>query len=273
MNKRIIIYFSLIISSCNDYQADSDHIPQRTNPIQSDFNPVTLDEFGVPAQNTDQLLEYSSFNIGYEYHSKQAAWVGYALQPEMVRVVNVREDSFKEELLIPQEYRATLADYSNSGFQRGHLAPNATLDHTDFSMSETFYLSNISPQKMDFNQFGWRDLETYVRNCVDNYQDGQRVFVFTGPYFEGSLDSIGGSNLPVPTGFYKVIYEFNDLNASALGFIAPHDDFDFSKAQQYLRSVDFIEVLTGLDFGVNIPEDLENQLESKVSPVCELPSD
>ena len=262
----------LIVSACSENKQNFGELPKIIKPIASDFNPFTLEELGVPFQ-VDQLLEYSSFQIGYSYQFKQALWSGYVLQPELVRVMNDRVDSFKEELLLPIQYRATLNDYKNSGFHRGHLAPNATLDHTELSMSETFYLSNITAQHAAFNLNDWRQLETYVRDCVEQYADQDRVFVFTGPYFDGVLQTIGDSNIPVATGFYKVIYEFNHGTASALAFIAPHNDFDYANLNDYLRSIDFIEKITHLDFAINLPQDLEVALESNVSPVCDIPAD
>mgnify|MGYP006088494985 CR=1 FL=1 len=270
MDVKQALVATLIISACSDNSTNFTERPDHITPIETDFSPITLDELGVPTQ-VDQRLEYSSFEIGYRFNSKQAAWSGYALQPELVRVINERKDSFKIEPLLPVEHRATLNDYIGSGYQRGHLAPNATLDHSEESMVQTFYLSNISPQTGEFNTGDWLQLENFVRACVDNYADGERVFVFTGPYFAGKLDAIGDSKLPVPTGFYKIMYEFNNTDASAIAFIAPHENFNYNNLENFLRSIDFIESITGLDFAENIPDELEALLESTISPVCELP--
>ena len=48
-------------------------------------------------------------------------------------------------------------------------------------MSESFYLSNMSPQDPGFNRGIWRQLEARVRDWADLHGE---VFVVTGPVLE-----------------------------------------------------------------------------------------
>lgn len=237
--------------------------------------PVTyynIDDIDVPS-GYDQRLDYSSFSIGYNYERKHADWVGYALLPELVRMYNPRVDSFHEETKIPSHYRATLNDYKGSGYDRGHLAPNATHDQTKQSMYDTFTLANMSPQLPSFNRGDWAQLEQYVRDCVATYPDATPIFVFTGPYYGTPLGYIGESLIPVPEGYYKVIYEFEGDEYSAMGVQAPHETFDYDKLADYIVPVDTIEALTGLDFASLLPDSVEVLLEMTASEVCPFPKD
>jgi endonuclease G len=57
----------------------------------------------------------------------------------------------------------TLEDYKGSGYDRGHLCPAADMTLNKTSMSETFYLSNMSPQMPGFKLGKWSTLEDQVR--------------------------------------------------------------------------------------------------------------
>jgi endonuclease G len=58
---------------------------------------------------------------------------------------------------------AQLLNYRGSGHDRGHLCPAVDMKLNLTSMSETFYLSNSSPQEKDFNAGIWNKLEELVR--------------------------------------------------------------------------------------------------------------
>lgn len=234
--------------------------------VSNTINPYSIDDIGVPT--SDQRLDYSSFSIGYNYSRKHADWVGAALLPELVRLFTPRVDSFYEETQIPAQYRATLEDYRNSGYDRGHLAPNATHDQSTTSMEDTFTLANMSPQLAGFNRFDWAQLESYIRDCVADNSDGTPLFVFTGPYYGTLIEEVGDSKIPVPEGYYKVVYSLSGSTATAMAFQTPHVSFEFDNLKDYIVTVDRIEELTGLDFASAIPDAMETELESTVSEAC-----
>ncbi len=78
--------------------------------------------------------------------------------------------------------QATLEDYKNSGYDRGHLAAAANHKHDQNAMCETFLLSNIAPQVgANFNRGIWNDVERLVYQLLDaRYTD---VYVCTGPLY------------------------------------------------------------------------------------------
>jgi endonuclease G, mitochondrial len=118
---------------------------------------------------------------------------------------------FKEDEQIPEQLRATLADYKGSGFDRGHQAPAANHRSNPKAMADTFYLTNMCPQCPKFNRGYWARLEKHIRDLTKNYQN---VYVVTGPlylpYEEGNkrfvkYQVIGPNDIAVPTHFFKVI--------------------------------------------------------------------
>src|SRR5690606_30581000 len=133
---------------------------------------------------------------------EQAEWVYYLLAPSMIQGAFDRTDDFRPDPAVSTG-SAELHDYVGSGFDRGHLAPAADMKVSHTAMSESFYLSNMSPQAPSFNRGGWKKLESLIRNWV--LAEGQ-MFVVTGSIFRDNLGVIGRNQVTVPSYYYKVVY-------------------------------------------------------------------
>ena len=216
--------------------------------------------YGIPS-NADTIIDREGYALGYiEYH-EQPAWVIYHLTyEEATNRVASRDDSFREDPEIPSG-SATLADYRNSGYDRGHLAPAADMAHSKKTMSESFYMSNMSPQKPAFNRGIWKDLESLVRSFAISERD---IYVVTGPILpQTKTITIGPNQVTVPEAYYKVIYDRTPPE-KMLGFIIPNDGSDLS-LKEFVVSVDDVEAATGLDFFSLIPQPKQEQLESIIT--------
>jgi endonuclease G len=117
----------------------------------------------IPAiTNPDAVIEKDFYILQYNEQFEQADWVAYELTRDEVMGSTDRKDSFKTDTEIGTG-SATLADYRGSGYDRGHLAPAADMKMSALSMSDSFYMSNMSPQHPSFNRGIWSKLESYVR--------------------------------------------------------------------------------------------------------------
>jgi len=122
-------------------------------------------------------------------------------------------DNFRADQRIPWRFRASLGAYKGSGYDRGHLVGSANLDETDLQNSETFLLSNMSPQKPQFNRGIWRQLEEEVRK-LDSQRDVMETYVLTAPVFDFGkpIETIGdreeryGIDIPIPHRFVKSVF-------------------------------------------------------------------
>ena len=119
---------------------------------------------GYPLASTcDYIRSYTGFDLGYNEKYEQASWVAYVLTREEVEsgMIN-RTDNFRVDTSISTG-SANLADYRGSGYDRGHLAPAGDMKWNATAMSESFLMSNMSPQTPSFNRGIWRSLESRVR--------------------------------------------------------------------------------------------------------------
>lgn len=107
-----------------------------------------------------------------------------------------RVDSFKPDPNIPNS--PTPADYTNTGFDRGHMTPAAD-SNSPTEMSDTFYMTNMTPQYPNVNRIAWKNLEESVRKL--NYST-----ILTGAIYNGYSNTIGSHKVPVPVKLYKVVY-------------------------------------------------------------------
>ena len=71
-----------------------------------------------------------------------------------------------------------------------------------------------------------------------------------------------GDNVPVPTRFYKVL--FDPRREEAISFIIPHTRVLTSELSRYLVSIDQVEKLTGLDFLDRLGDSKEAEIERRL---------
>ncbi|ANW23638.1 DNA/RNA endonuclease G [Vibrio coralliilyticus] len=215
-------------------------------------------DVGLPSYQSDQVLCRDGYAVGYNYQMKNADWVAYHITADSVNASYKRSNNFKEDTELPDYARSTLADYSGSGYDRGHLAPSATMDFSQESMTQSFLMSNMSPQLPGFNRVGWRILEEHVRDLANEYNE---LYVVTGPIYQGGESSIG-DNVVIPSAFYKVILDphFND----AIAFVVPHRDVSSSELASFVTTIDDVEQQTGLDFFSLLSDSVENSMESQL---------
>ena len=215
---------------------------------------------GYPGTSlTDTIRSYKGFDLGYNEAGEQASWVVYVLtKDEVVNGSVSRSDNFRADTSISTG-SASLADYRGSGYDRGHLAPAGDMTWDKEAMSQSFLLSNMSPQSPSFNRGIWADLEATIRTFAAT--EGS-VYVVTGPVLtDGPYDTIGDNGVSIPNAYYKVVLDYNEPEKKAIGFVLPNEgsDKDLSK---FATSVDEIEELTEIDFFPQLPDEEETVLES-----------
>jgi endonuclease G len=163
--------------------------------VSDDSTFVTLEM--LPASKAETVL-HTWFALGYNEDHEQAEWVAYELtRARLNENWAERPNSFRPDPDVRTE-SATPRDYSSSGYDKGHLCPAADMAFDARAIDETFYMSNISPQRAPFNMGIWRELEELTRDWARKFK---QVYVVTGPVLtQGSLGQIGFSKVTV-TGY------------------------------------------------------------------------
>jgi endonuclease G len=164
-----------------------------------------------------------------------------------------RKDSFHPESALPASDRAELSDYAHSGYDRGHMSPNADFANRS-EQAESFSLANMVPQVHANNAGVWAGIEGATRQLASSEGD---LYVVSGPAFIGSdLKTIG--NVLVPTHLWKVLYSPQQHRAGAY-LITNDDTRDYSSLTiSDLEKMIGISLLPGLsqkirDAGMDLP--------------------
>lgn len=213
--------------------------------------------YGCPA--ADQILINRFYSVGYSYYFRQAKWALEIVDPDKKDMETVdRLDNFRPDFRVPKLFRADLSDYRRSGFDRGHLVASANLNDENLQNSETFLLSNMSPQTPAFNRDKWRSLESAVRE-LDAEEDVLETYVITGPIFdfETPISMIGeadenGISIPVPSHFFKcVLAEKKSGKLQMWAFEMKNDRLEGELAF-YRKSTEYIEKRAGITLWDNL---------------------
>ncbi len=224
---------------------------------------------GVPkADSFDifvRVLRNDGFMLGYSEFKKNPLWVTYKINQtspdtkSQKRPRNFETDRRTFSMVSHQ-------DYTHSGFDRGHLAPNSVISkvHGREAQLDTFLMTNISPQKASFNRSIWKKLETVARKHLVSLNSS--IWVITGPIFskDREVEYLKNSFVVVPDAFYKIFAMQKNNKLYMLGFVIPQIAPKRDSLKNYIVSIDEIEKVTGLNFFHKLDDNLENRTEAKI---------
>jgi len=216
-------------------------------------------KLGIPGQQ-GELLCRKGYLLAHSAEHKTPIWVIEHLTAEKAEGSIPRSDKFTPDPDLEEGERAELADYKNSGYDKGHMAPAADMRWDQQAMIECFFLSNMVPQVgKGMNQGIWKNLEEYIRKWAI---DRDELYIFTGPIYEDGVNkTIGKNKVAVPTHLYKIVYDPN--KAEAIAFIMPNEKLDSKNMPNYIVTIRDVENKTGLDFLSNLDKQIQDVIETK----------
>ena len=204
--------------------------------------------YGMPA--ADQIMFNRHYVLGYSYYFRQAKWALEIVDPDNPGLERI--DNFRSDYRIPEMFRGDLVDYKNSGYDRGHLVASANQRETALQNSETFLLSNASPQKGGFNRQIWKTLEIAVRDLCAKSKTLE-TYVICGPifYFDRPVNSIGANDsnkvtIAIPHAYFKSVLTENNRGALKMwSFVLPNEESN-QPLDKFQVSTSLVERLAGV---------------------------
>ena len=221
-----------------------------------------------------------NYSFLWDYDNLVAPWVAYPLCKWNIGNNIKRTNAWGLDPLLPEGKQPVLyrgfSKGNNGWYARGHQIPSADRLTSYESNSMTFYGTNMTPQIQDgFNGDIWATLEGKVRSwanssdtlyvvtgCVIDYKDGETV--------KYALDN-NGKKVTVPTAYYKAVLRY--MKSSTFGYSGysacavwlDHKVYSSSSiSSSYSMSVDDLEKKTGIDFFVNLPAVVGEEMAAKI---------
>lgn len=215
-----------------------------------------LDMARTAKGRASQIIRHKGYTLSYNNDWRLANWVGYVLTTQETEGDVERSDWFDKDPMV-KGVQVRHADYTHSGFDRGHMAPAADMKWDKQAMVESFYMSNICPQVHALNAGLWSSLEDRVRSWA---RRDSAVIVVCGPIVPEQPMTIGDNRVAVPEYFYKIVASPYSATPRGIAFIMPNEDCDHP-LYHYAVTIDSVENRTGIDFLYNLPDSLENYIE------------
>ena len=232
---------------------------------------------------------FVNFCIEYDRQKKASRWTAFRWDIDNTYDSNCgRVGYYAADMDIPAEYRVG-SDYYR-GYQRGHMLASEDRQCSREANIQTFLMSNMHPQHGRFNsydndgQYVWLNAEGLVRKLYSSwtpaYNSTDTIYVVKGGTIDGSqniLEYTSNSttdNIIVPRYFYMALLYKTGRSQTQGGYKAialwiPHTIGDTTTgkniARKYAVSIDELEDKTGIDFFCNLPDDIENVVESRYS--------
>lgn len=179
------------------------------------FADSILDHF-VPIEKDcpSELIKHLAYYVCYNSITKNPYWVSYRLNSELTKDTCERSGSFKQDPDCPD----TVKPINYKDYDIGHMMPAEDAELVLEWMIETFYTSNVCPQRREYNRGIYKRVENLVRQFA---MSGRDLVVTQGPLFEDENPIyIGPDKVRVPSAFFKFIYDVK--TKEGLAFIIPH---------------------------------------------------
>lgn len=242
----VLLILFLMIVAITRYFMNSDQPNSVQQPVNND-EIITADYLPVGGDKGELVLN-KFFTISYNEKHEQPNWVAYELLADQLNKPSVSRDDmyfYADERVSTQT--AEWYDYKETSYTRGHLVPAGDRSWSVEAIKETFLMSNISPQKKEFNGGIWRELEENIRNWA---REMGHLYIVSGPIFDNNCTKgdIGKTtNITVPCDFFKaILYIDEDGEGHYIGFVLPNE-MSTKPLIDYVVTIDEIEEKLDMD--------------------------
>lgn len=244
-----------------------------------------------------------NYTMNYSKDRYAALWVAYTLTEDDVLggqsgsgnwVYNNSVFDGSYQVGVTTKNGSYPSNYNNaSSYSRGHQIPNADRTSSSTANDQTYLMTNQTPQLQNkFNGSIWGALEKAGRGFVVTDASNQGnynasftktdvLYVITGPCYgkAGTSEtpsyltassSVTPSQVPIPKYYWKVFLKVkwngNSIEeAKAIGFWFVHEEYSNSTYTNYVQSVNQIETWTGFNLFANLPDSIEEDVESNTN--------
>lgn len=175
-------------------------------------------------KNCSEIIEKKVYTSCYSFNDKGTKALKYRVNGKLADGYSIKDRPyFYEEESLHKKYRVNPYDYSSTGYDRGHLSPDATFDFEQDTLNDTYSMINIVPQKPNLNRGVWLKAERYER-MIARKLDTLDVLNLV----EYSNQKIKRNSISIPSKFYKIMYNNEKNFYRCFSF----DNIDYDKEEK-----------------------------------------
>jgi endonuclease G len=281
----LLLTSGLLLTGCSDDDRDSG-IPAERNLNRNDasLEPALqrLEFPKVKGGNSRVIIHTNNDQFGINYSvewdctKRSQRWSCYQMYASNRKQNTSRyysdTNQYPMDPDLPAQYYFDYDPFRGSGYDHGHICPSADRLYSKDANIQTFYLTNMQPQRHIFNAGIWEKMEEKLRSWISTGSKAEdTLYVCKG----GTIDAVSGvtdnpiretlqNGLIVPRYFFMALLRKQKTGYKALAFWVEHTDDDHSNDPlgNYVISVRELERRTGIDFFCNLPDDIENDVET-----------
>ena len=218
-----------------------------------------------------------TYTLEYSHVMMHSRWVAFRFDGDTraKTVSRASNDAFMDD----PDLSSDLAIGSNgfgTGYDRGHLCASADRLYSTDANEQTFYMSNMSPQISNFNQYYWVTLEGQVQTLGRNTSFSDTLYVVKGgtileDQINGYITRSNGKQVAIPTYYFMALLKIKNNVYSSIAFLMEHKNYGSETAtldqiEEHALTVNDLEDFTGINFFPNLDDSQEESIESQLLP-------
>ena len=157
------------------------------------------------------VLVNHGYVVGFSPSRLQPAWAAYRVAGFDRDLDFDRPHLYYEDMRLDEELRIgpeTFGRLDDVQYHVGHMVPNEVINRQfgRLAQMETFFMSNMSPQRGSLNTGVWLKLENSIRNIEDSAEK-DHVWAIVGPIFGDDppmIERPNGKQVPVPDAYFSI---------------------------------------------------------------------
>lgn len=244
-NRTMLMLTAVVLFVACGYSRQGDVVAQTVPPAG----------YELPSySDSEDIVRHVGYTASYNHTTLCPNWVAWILTREEEAGQLNGQYSFSRDPDV-QFPKASREDYSNSGWDKGHMAPRADMKWSRKALEESYYFTNICPQDHEMNSQAWRKIEELTRRASRRYG---AVMVVCGPIFDTKEPRhIGPACVHVPDRFFKALAINTSDGWQTVGFLVDNNRQGGSP-RSYAVTVDSVETVVGRNLFPTLPEEAES---------------
>lgn len=208
-----------------------------------------------------------NFSLEYDVEAHHARWVCFSFDKVTASINTSRSDAWSWDPMVPSQYEVFRNDFESKSFARGHLIASHDRVFSPEANRQTFYYTNMSPQRHTFNEGIWLQMEQSVQSWGRSLKNDELLYVAKGGTIREEQIEGKRSNgrIVVPKYYWMALLKKSGERWHAVALLAEHAKPAKTPGRllPYALSINELEEFTRLDFFFNLPDDIEEQVEKQ----------